>query len=72
MKEKRCTGKCREIKPLSGFNNDKSAKDGKKSKCRECTRKERPSRAGQPRHVTTPHEIVSKRITNKCMQEWWK
>jgi hypothetical protein len=70
--KKKCTGLCGEIKPLSGYNNDKSTKDGKKSKCRECTRKERPSRAGQPRHVIVPPEIVSKRVTNKCMERWWE
>lgn len=71
MKEKRCTGRCKQVKPLSDFNNDKSTKDGKKSQCRECTREARPSRARQPKYVITPPERVSKRITRNCMDRWW-
>jgi len=70
MKKKRCSC-CEARKPLDDFNNDKTTKDGKKYQCRDCTKKNRPSRAGQPVYTITPPEIVSERITNKCMERWW-
>jgi hypothetical protein len=72
MKEKRCTGKCKQVKPLDDFSNKKANRDGKNSKCRDCVRKSRPSRVGQPVYTITPLERVSKRITNKCMERWWE
>jgi hypothetical protein len=36
MKEKRCTGKCKQVKPLDDFGNDKATKDGKARYCKKC------------------------------------
>lgn len=67
MKNKRCTG-CNERKSIKDdFNKDKTTRDGKKTQCRDCTRKNRPSRARKIKDVTMPPE----RIKSNCMDRWW-
>lgn len=66
MKKKKCTGKCKERKSINDFNRDKTTKDGRKSQCRECTSKTRPSRAKVHKVIVAPI-----RIKSNCMDRWW-
>lgn len=60
--KKKCTGKCREIKPLEDFSIDRNSKTGRRSQCKKCIKESRPSRA---RKIEKPKK-------KNCMQEWWK
>lgn len=67
MKEKRCTGKCKQVKPIDDFSNKKANRDGKNNHCRDCVREARPSRSGQPKQSIIPPE----RVKANCMDGWW-
>jgi hypothetical protein len=63
--KKKCTGKCREIKPLDEFSNKKANRDGKNNQCRDCVREARQSRANIQK------VIVPVKLNKKCMDGWW-
>jgi hypothetical protein len=61
--KKRCTGECKELKPLAEFHKGGHGPDGRKARCAKCTSKARPSRAVRPVRIIG--------IKSNCMEGWW-
>ena len=64
MVTKKCS-KCKEVKEVNEFNLDKQKKDGRRTSCRECTRKEGRLIYSIAMQTDKGIEIISKRQENK-------
>jgi hypothetical protein len=65
MKEKRCTGRCKQVKPLNDFNNKKANRDGKNNHCMDCVKEARSKGAN------IQGAVVPIKLNGNCMDRWW-
>lgn len=56
--EKGC-GKCRVVKPLSGFHRNRRNRDGRETNCRECRASIAAARSASPRPVGQPSLLAN-------------